>query len=596
MLHRLWEWLHRAPISDPLDRQNAPGAQLALLLTGVLEPLVVLSSWKQSGTYSFGIGIGLIIAPGLWFCLWLVRRGQFRTAATLIYAGFLALVVLSHQAYGLRSQAGLQIAHLLPLLLGGLLLGRRALWLGLSVLAGAVLLGGWVDSANASRLGWGWDETGAGVFSSLLTFFIATVVLDRLVSASRNALRRSEELDQAYHNLEHEMAEKEQSQAQLLQAQKLELLGRIAGGIAHDFNNLLGVIMGYVGIARSRDGYDGQPIEGIENAARRGAMMTRRLLGLGRDRPRQPEVFDVCQAVQQAMALIRPLFRQGAAVEVHLPEHSVPVRLDRDEFELALLNLGTNARDAMQQGGRFCIEVEDQADSGSVRIIVSDTGCGMTPEVIARIFEPFFTTKPEGRGTGIGMAVVHRLVSDAHGRIEVESAPEQGTRITLELPRAQETITAPTQIGAGRRVLLVEDDGELRVLLAEALEAAGYQVRSAADQAQALQLASGLFLPDVVISDLRLPDGDGEQLLMRLGRLWPSTQRLLITSHRQDDEVALGDPGIVLLRKPFSAARLLELLSQAATPQPAQPAAAPDPDPADSTDPTDAGDSTQHPT
>lgn len=564
MLQRLWEWIHRVPIDDPLDRRNAPGMQLALLLAGVIVPVIVLSSWHRAGVYSLGIGVGLIMAPGLWFCFWLVRRGQFRVAATLAYAGLLTLIVLSHQVYGLRSQAGLQIAHLLPLLLGGLLLGRQALWWGWGVLVTAVLLGAWVDRVGGVWTGWGWGEIGSEVVTTMLAFFIATMVLDRLVSASRSALRRSEELDLAYRKLEHEVAEKSDSQAQLMQAQKLEILGRLAGDIAHDFNNLLGVIMGYVGIARSRDGYDGAPIEGIENAARRGAMMTRRLLGLGHRRPRQTEVFDVCQAVRQAVALIEPLFRGGAQVDVRLPEDPVLVRLDRDEFELALLNLGTNARDAMNGPGRFGIVVDVDSMPGIVRITVSDTGCGMTPEVKARVFEPFFTTKPEGRGTGIGMAVVHRLVHGAHGSIEIDSTPGQGTSIVLALPREADATALPAGLDGVRRILLVEDDVELRRLLVDALEGAGHQVCSAGDLAHALELASGLFLPDVVISDLRLPDGDGEKLLQRLGRHWPSTLRILITSHRQDDEPTSADPGIRLLRKPFAVPQLLELVAQVA--------------------------------
>lgn len=566
-------WLQRAPISDPLDRRSAPGLQVLLLIGAVLVPLITLSGWREAGQFGFSTGIGLMGTATLWFCLWLVRRGQFRPAVALLLAVLLALIVLSYQVYGLRAQSGLQVAHLLPLLIGGLLLGRAALWWGMLVLMAAALLGAGIDMAQAPDVGLVRADILDDLMLGALTFLVTTVMLDRLISASRRALRRSEELDETCRRLVCEIEEKERSQAQLIQAQKLELLGRISGGIAHDFNNILGVIMGYAGMARASGGFDDGPIDGIENATRRGAMVTRRLLGLGRHRSRQQEVFDVCASVRHAMTLIEPLFGERVEVGIELPPTELPVLLDRDEFELALLNLASNARDAMPESGCFRIAVAAQDDR--VRVEVSDTGHGMSQEVVARLFEPFFTTKPEGRGTGVGMAVVQRLVTDANGQIQVDSAPGQGTRITLLLPCARmQPDRAPTEL-QGTRVLLVEDDAQLRPLLAEGLVAAGCVIRLASDGARALEAWTGTEpAPQVLISDYRLSDTDGISLLCRLGERWPQAARILITSHRSDDMPAFEEHGIMLLRKPFVPAQLLDAVRRSLAQEPTRAATA----------------------
>ena len=553
-------WLAQVPVADPLDRRNAPGLQVLLLCAVGLGLASAVSAWTESERFTLSVGISLAGTAGVCFCFWLVRRGQLRTAVALVFAGLLALIVLSYQVYGLRMHTGFQVAHLLPLLLGGLLLGRAALWWGLGVLLGALLLGASVDISRAAQVGLVRGEVQSTLVLSGLTFLVATVMLDRLIAASRRAMRRSEELGVAYRKLASEMAEKERTQAQLLQSQKLDALGRLAGGIAHDFNNILGVIVGYVGIARSSDGYDGAPIEGIENAARRGAMMTRRLLGLGHNRARQVERFDACVAVRRAMGLIEPLFRGRVQVVLALPDAPMPVRLDRDEFELALLNLATNARDAMPDGGVFRLALDE--DGGMVRIVVADTGCGMPPEVAARIFEPFFTTKPHDRGTGIGMAVVRRLIDDAQGRIEVDSTPGEGTRIILLLPLADPGENTPRRELSGVRVLLVEDDPQLRPLLAQALGAAGCRVTAAGDGAQAMDEAERMDTPHVLVSDYRLPDTDGIALLHRLAVRWPQTARILITSHSADDMPLLDERDIALLTKPFAPEHLLDLIGQ----------------------------------
>lgn len=560
LVQRGMRWLAQVPVVDPLDRRNVPGLQILLIGALALALASVVMSWLDAERLSLAVVVSLLSTFGLGFCFWLVRRGQVRTAVALVFAGLLALIVLSYQVYGLRMHAGFQVAHLLPLLLGGLLLGRAALWWGTLVLFCALLLGASVDMSRAAQASLIRSEVQASLMFSGLNILVATVLLDRLISALRRVMRRSEELGLAYSKLACEMAEKERTQAQLLQSQKLDALGRLAGGIAHDFNNILGVILGYVGIVRSAARYDDAPIDGIENAARRGAMVTRRLLSLGHDRARQVEEFDARLAVYRAMGLIEPLFRGRVSVDVALPAQPMPVRLDREEFELALLNLATNARDAMPDGGHFRLAVDEV--QGMVRIVMADSGCGMSTEVVARMFEPFFTTKPEGRGTGIGMAVVWRLVEDAHGRIEVDSTQGQGTRVSLLLPHAGNIPPPSGHDVSGVSVLLVEDDPQLRPLLAQALTTAGCQVVVAEDGAQAMRAAQSMESVRVLVSDYRLPDGDGIALLQRLATTWPAAARILITSHRTDTMPALAEAGIVLLSKPFSPEQLLAVIGQ----------------------------------
>lgn len=554
-------WLAHVPVIDPLDRRNAQGFQVLLLAAALLTLIAVLSAWQEAGRFSWSIGVGLACHAGLWFSFWLVRRGQFRAAVTFVFASLLALIVLSHQVYGLRVHGGLQVAHLLPLLLGGLLLGRRALWLGLFFLLVAVVLGGIVDISRSGHDRIIREEVRAGLVLSALTFLVATVMLDRLISASRRALLRSEQLDLAYQKLAKELEEKERAQAQLLQAQKVEVLGQLAGGIAHDFNNILGVILGYTSIARSSGEFGSNTLSGIEGAARRGMMATRRLLGLGRHRMRHIEVFDACVAVRNAMILIAPLFGERVEIDVDLPPQAMPVRLDRDEFELALLNLATNARDAMPADGSFRIAVREGAD-GMVEVKVMDTGCGMPKDVAVRLFDPFFTTKPEGQGTGIGMAVVQRLISDADGQILVDSTPGEGTRVTLRLPPATITQSMPRIDLGGVRVLLVEDESHLRMLLTKALTDSGCRVATAATGAGALEAVEDIGKAQVVISDYRLPDIDGVTLLGRLKEQWPDALRILITSHPANEPLELEQHAITLLAKPFAPPQLLDLIAR----------------------------------
>ncbi|HUD41678.1 MAG TPA: ATP-binding protein [Dokdonella sp.] len=574
---RLNEWLRDVPVDDPVDRRNAPMLQLVLAVPGVLLPLMSAIALVQTGTFGTSQATGVALSGVLWLCFGLLRQGRFRLAASFAVAVSLVMMGLNYQAYGLKAQLGLQVTHLLPLLFAGLLLGRHAIWRTLSVIGAILALGAWVDLDRATDALAARQEVVSDLLSAGLGFIVVATILDRLVSASRRAIRRSEELDLICDDLEREIDEKERSQAQLLQSQRIEVLGRLAGGIAHDFNNLLGVIAGHAGRARTTADpqTSARALEGIAHATRRGTLMVRRLLGLGRSVERRIEVFDAAEAIRATSDLLRPLFDVGVAIRLQLPDQPLRVRLDREEFELALLNVATNARDAMPGGGTF--EIRALRHDDQVRIVLSDTGVGMSAAVAARMFEPFFTTKPDDKGTGIGMAVVHRLIDEAGGRIGVDSAPGRGTVLTIELPAA--AAAAPRASGEGpMQVLLVEDDVAARIVLAEALEAAGLDVTAVGAVEPALAQAGARRFA-AVVSDYQLPDGDGLSLLRRLHALQPA-QRQILVSGRSD--LPSVDPPVCVLRKPFTPDDLLDRLFEAEAGNPLS-------GPADRTGPTPGG-------
>ena len=554
---RLNDWLRDVPVDDPVDRRNAPMLQLVLAVPGVLLPSMSAVSFAQTGVFGTSEAVGIALSGFIWLCFGLLRRGRFRLAASFAVAISLVMMALNYQAYGLKAQLGLQVTHLLPLLFAGLLLGRGAIWRTLSVMGAILALGAWVDLDRAADELAARQDVVSDLLSAGLGFVVVATILDRLVSASRRAIRRSEELDLICDDLEREIEEKERSQAQLLQSQRIEVLGRLAGGIAHDFNNLLGIIAGHASRARTTGDTQAsaRALEGIAHATRRGALMVRRLLGLGRSVERRVEVFDATDAIRATSDLLRPLFDATVSIRLHLPDEPLRIRLDREEFELALLNVATNARDAMPDGGTFEIRATRHGDQ--VRIVLSDTGVGMSAAVAARMFEPFFTTKPDGKGTGIGMAVVHRLVGEAGGRIDVDSAPDRGTVLTIELPAA--AAASRTREGGPMHVLLVEDDAAARVLLTEALEAAGLEVTAvgAVDAALA-QAAATRFA--TVVSDYQLPDGDGLSLLRRLRALQPHLRQILVSGRRDLPKV---EPPLRVLRKPFLPDELLDCLFEA---------------------------------
>jgi len=338
--------------------------------------------------------------------------------------------------------------------------------------------------------------------------FIATIVLSALfLSAALTDRRRAEQARAAL-------------QAQVAEAQKLELVARLAGSVAHDFNNDLTIMMSWTDYLESRadDNKDvARAVTQISRAAHRAASITNQLLSFGRTPPGPKQTVNVAELTPAWSNLLRPLFHGPRRIEVSADDDVGYVRADPHQLEQVLLNLAINARDAMPSGGVLDIRatrLTNSNDRGATPMIclsVSDDGEGMTQPVLDRIFEPFFTTKGDGRGTGLGLPSVRRIVDHLGGRIEVESTVGKGTTFRLHLPSVSAPELPPEPIEtpkatATETVLVVDDDDDVRDAVALALESGGYTVLRAADGTEALQMiGKHPNVVDVVITDLNMP-------------------------------------------------------------------------------------------
>ncbi len=365
---------------------------------------------------------------------------------------------------------------------------------------------------------------------------------------------------------------------QLRQSQKMQAIGQLAGGVAHDFNNLLTVISGYSEILRKHlpESDPGSAyVAAIQDASSRAAWLTDRLLAFSRRSVLAPKVIDLNVVVHDAEGMLRRVIGEDVRLQVDLHAGASPVMIDSGQWSQVILNLAINARDAMPRGGRLTIataivEADDpfaghQPGPGPgryARVTVSDTGCGMSPEVIARMFEPFFTTKEMGKGTGLGLAVVHGIVTQAGGAIGVASEVGAGTTVTISLPAAAEMPAAPAAAagepgaGAGETILLVEDEANVRELVEFSLVSQGFRVLSAATGEEALQrMAAHGDGVDLLVTDVVMPGGmSGHQLGETLRARYPGLRTLYISGYIADaNRDARGSgAGEEFLQKPFA--------------------------------------------
>jgi two-component system, cell cycle sensor histidine kinase and response regulator CckA len=350
---------------------------------------------------------------------------------------------------------------------------------------------------------------------------------------------------------------------QLNQAQKMEAVGHLAGGIAHDFNNLLQAMLSQVAVLRHRvtipDGPVARGFDELDQLVRRGAGLTRQLLLFSRRETSMRERVDLNDVVRGAATLLRRIVRENVAISTELASAPLPVVADRAQLEQVLMNLAVNASDALPSGGGITLQTD--GDQRYVRLVVADTGHGMSEAVRAHVFEPFFTTKAAGKGTGLGLSVVHGIVTAHGGRVEVASREGEGTTFTVLLPRdlsaaaeaAEATVPAgEIPRGSGERVLIVEDEDGARDGLAEILSLLGYVVVAVEDGARALDLpATPRF--DLLISDLMLPGVSGSDVAAELERRWPALRVILMSGYAEDEAVrrsaSVGD--VRFLQKPF---------------------------------------------
>jgi signal transduction histidine kinase len=551
-LNWFMRWLRKPPIVDPVERRNGPMLQVLLLILSIGYTLSLIPEWLIPPHNPFDLATllrDIVTFSMFWSCLWVVRTGRFRLSASLLIGMTLVLMAISYQHHGITRELPLQATQIYPIVLGGLLLGRRALW---AITLAMLCILGTGALVDGMRPGGDTEMAVINFVRCSLGFLIVAVILDRAVSSLRDALelanRHREDL--------------QRSQAQLIQAQKVEAVGRVSSGIAHDFNNILGVIMGY---ASRPDASESLPVaadslDGIKLAAQRGAMAIRRILSLGRNQNVVREVVDVHAVIGDILPLMQQIFGARVVLRTHLVEQAIPVWLDRSEFELTLLNLATNARDAMPGGGTFSIVTASDGDAALITL--TDDGQGMDAETRERLFDLFYTTKPEGLGSGIGLAVVKRFVDDAGGDIDVTSEKGRGTAIRIRLPLtvtfAGKSLAAANSIG-GVRVLLVEDDEALRGLLADALRAAGADVLAAGSGAEAIALAGNAAGIDVLITDFHLPDGTGNDVLERIAGMHRDVRCLIISANESlaAFRPVSGHP-LQVLAKPFAPARLVD--------------------------------------
>ena len=386
----------------------------------------------------------------------------------------------------------------------------------------------------------------------------------------------------------------QQRDEQLRQAQKMEAIGRLAGGVAHDFNNLLTAITGFGVLAKEGLGPDDShrsDIDEILGAADRAAALTRQLLAFSRREVVRPQLLALDQIVANTEKMLRRLIGEHITLSSTATPEIGCVRADPGQIEQVLINLCVNGRDAMPQGGELHIALSnvelDQAGLGAddgpepgpyVRLTVSDTGCGIDPDMMSRIFEPFFTTKQEGKGTGLGLATVYGIVKQSGGHLAVESQVGRGTTFTIDFPRVESSHevadvpsiqSAPQQ--ASETVLLVEDDDRVRGLVASVLRRRGYEVLEASRGDEALELVRGHTAPiHLLLSDVVMPGMSGRIVATRVVELRPET-RVLLMSGYSDDIALRGEDeaaNMPLIQKPFSMdaleARIREALRGAA--------------------------------
>ncbi|MCA1245333.1 PAS domain-containing protein [Massilia sp. MS-15] len=373
-------------------------------------------------------------------------------------------------------------------------------------------------------------------------------------------------------------AELEQARQSLRQSQKMEAVGQLTGGLAHDFNNLLASISGGLQVLKLKL-HRGQLagleryIEIGESSVRRAASLTQRLLAFSRRQTLDPKPVDVNRLIAGMEELVRHSIGPMIELEVLGARDLWLTRVDPPQLENALLNLCINARDAMMPGGgkltlatanEWIDERDPQGDMPPgwyISLCVSDTGTGMTPDIVARIFDPFFTTKPLGEGTGLGLSMVYGFVRQSGGQVRVHSEPGRGTRMCLYMPRhagpalaEQAPAVLPVSAGQGETIVLIEDEHALREIVEEVLREAGYRVLTAQDGPTGLQILNSDTRVDLLVTDVGLPGGlNGRQVADAARLQRPGLKVLFVTGYANTAAVGNGRlaPGMEVITKPF---------------------------------------------
>ena len=372
----------------------------------------------------------------------------------------------------------------------------------------------------------------------------------------------------------------EQAQRQAAQSQKMEALGQLTGGVAHDFNNLLMIVSGHAQRLQKRltEPRDVRGIEAIQIAATRGESLTRQLLSFSRGQPLNPTVLGLAETVTGIRDVLSGSLHVNIALAIDLAPTIWPVRVDKSEIELALVNLVLNARDAMPEGGRLTISAENvclgPADARDgltgefVALRVADTGCGIADDIVAKVCEPFFTTKAAEKGTGLGLSQVYGFARRSGGTLAIASELGRGTAVSLYLPRSRGKIERPATEDADQRlaageetILVVEDNEDVRVVAVSLLEQLGYRTVAVESASPALARLAAGEIPDAIFTDVVLPgDMDGLALARTVKQRWPDLPTVLTTGYAKIFE---AEPEFPVLRKPYQIAALARVIRDA---------------------------------
>ncbi len=451
-------------------------------------------------------------------------------------------------------------------------------------------------------IGMNWLPTTFFVLTSLMIALIIESVFrahdDRMAVAEELA-RMNAGLDdlvaERTAQLEQQIEERQIAEARLHQAEKLDAIGHLTGGIAHDFNNMLAIITGSLDLAKRRMGMEGDArivshIDNAADAADRAAALTHRLLAYARKQPLDPRRLDVNVLVGSVNALLERTLGEQVEIVMQLDPELWPCIADQTQLETAIINLAVNARDAMPDGGRLFIETanvtldsayasqqDDLAPGDYVRIAISDTGIGMSPEVQARALDPFFTTKDVGKGTGLGLSQVYGFLKQSGGHLNLYSEQGKGSTVKLYVPRAASGEGVdPSDAGTQMRfsppqnltVLVVEDDHGVRAMARASLQELGFVVHDVDNPIEALQLIENGLMVDLLFTDVVMPGMNGRQLADRLRAMRPDLKVLYTTGYTRNAILHNGviDNDVVLLVKPYSVDDLARKIMDALNP------------------------------
>ena len=383
-----------------------------------------------------------------------------------------------------------------------------------------------------------------------------------------------------------DLTEKQAAEAQLRHAQRMDAVGQLTGGVAHDFNNILTVITGTIGILREAVADQPQLVtiaDLIDEAAERGANLTKHLLAFARKQPLQPLEIDVNALVLESAKLLHPTLGKHIEIAPLLAEDAWTALVDPSQLTTAVLNLALNARDAMPNGGKLTIETgnivldesyanmhSELAPGSYVMIAVSDTGSGIPAALLERVFEPFFTTKEVGRGTGLGLSMVFGFVKQSGGHVKIYSEEGHGTSVKIYLPRATglqqtaaEALVSGTVEGGKETILVVEDDTMVRRYVMTQIESLGYTTLEAANASEALRIVDEATAIDLLFTDVIMPGGmNGRQLVEEALRRRPNLKTLYTSGYTENAIVHHGrlDSGVLLLVKPYRKAELARMI------------------------------------